>query len=70
MAEMTNGQPLPPDLMAFVIDGEVVFLLRTQDPFSAVLTSSPTIVKVTEEMEGKIQLGWKYDGTTFTESSN
>jgi hypothetical protein len=70
MAEMTNGQPLPPDLIAFVIDGEVVYLLRTGDPFTAVLSSSPTIVKVSEEFEGKVNLGWKYDGTTFMESSN
>jgi hypothetical protein len=63
--------------IAYVIDGEVVETLRTNERLWAVIMSNPTIVDFTdiafpdEETEDgtrqvSITTGWKYDGTTFT----
>ena len=48
--------------MFFVIDGEVVFVLRTDEQFTAVLLSEPTIVQHTEEMGDAPRPGDKWDG--------
>jgi len=50
------------NVVFFVIDGEIVFVLRTDERFNAVLTSEPTIVEHTPDM-GDIPLtGDKWDG--------
>jgi len=49
------------NVVFFVIDGEIVFVLRTDERFNAVLTSEPTIVEHTPDM-GDIPLtGDKWD---------
>lgn len=62
---MTNEQKSE-NLLFFVIDGEVVFVLRTDERFTAVLTSEPQVVLHTEEMGDIPRLGDKWDGKTIT----
>jgi hypothetical protein len=59
----------------FVIDGEVgpdlVFEETSSDQhqaLAAALSSSPTVVEVPQGSE--VQMGWTWDGTTFTEPAN
>ena len=49
--------------VAFVIDGVVEEIMRTEARFSALLTSNPIIIDVTEN-ESNPQLGWTYDEKT------
>lgn len=59
----------------FVIDGEVgpdlVFEETSSDQhqaLAAALSSSPTVVEVPQGSE--VEMGWTWDGTTFTEPAN
>jgi hypothetical protein len=59
----------------FVVDGEVgpdlVFEETSSDQLQALaaaLSSSPTVVEVPQGSE--VQMGWTWDGTTFTEPAN
>jgi hypothetical protein len=67
---MSDPIVLPPNKIAFVLDGKVVDIFHTEDRLAAVLLSNPTIVNVTAEYaaqpEGFNLLEWNYDGTTFT----
>jgi hypothetical protein len=62
------AEELPPVKLAFVIDGEVVDILFTDDRLAAIFLSEPTIVDVTEliEVEGKrsVLVGSNYDSKT------
>lgn len=49
--------------IAFVIDGVVEEIMRTEARFSALLTSNPIIIDITEN-ESKPRLGWTYDEKT------
>lgn len=67
---MTNqlGQ-LPPDRVAFIIDGEVVEILYVNEKLAAILNSNPIIVDVTGmtiEEGGIVQRGILYDVDTKT----
>ena len=68
---MTESTPeLPPVKIAFVIDGEVVDVLHTDDRLGALFLSQPTIVDATEWLAlntGKRLVGGTWDGTAFTE---
>lgn len=60
--------PLPPVKVAFVIDGEVVDVIHTDERLAAILLSAPIIVDVTETAPANRSIvGWNYDGTTFTD---
>jgi hypothetical protein len=64
-----TDQPLPPVKIAFVIDGEVVDVLHTDDRLAAIFLSQPTILDVTawhEQNPHKRLVGGTYDGETFT----
>jgi hypothetical protein len=52
--------------LAFVLDGEVVIVMGTDERHAAVFTSNPTVVPFTRTAENNPQLGWKWDGTNFT----
>lgn len=62
------AEELPPVRLAFVIDGEVVDILITDERLAAIFLSEPTIVDVTEliETEGKgsVLVGSTYDPET------
>ena len=49
--------------VAFVIDGVVEEIMRTEARFSALLTSNPIIIDITENQSNP-QLGWTYDEET------
>ena len=58
-----------PIKIAFIIDGEVVEILHTQDRLAAILLSEPTIVDISDvknDSNSDIYPGWKYDSTTDT----
>lgn len=71
---MSDQPVLPPNKIAFVIDGVVQDVFHTDDRLAAILLSQPTIVDVTAEYEGKEQgfniIQWNYDGTSFTASDS
>ena len=50
----------------FVIDGEVVFVLITDERLSAVLQSEPVVVEMTPELGNRPRVGDKWDGTKIT----
>lgn len=70
---MTDQQPqqsdlqLPPIKLAFVLDGEVADILHTDDRLSAIFTSNPKVIDVTNELAADgtgIMVGAKYDETS------
>lgn len=67
---MSEQPVLPPNKIAFIIDGEVLDVFHTDDRLAAILLSNPTIVNATAEYanlaEGFNLIGYKYDGQSFT----
>ena len=64
---MTENNAIHPIKIAFIIDGEVVDILHTQDRLAAILLSDPTIVDITDvknDSNSDIYPGWTYDSTT------
>lgn len=58
-------QQLPPVKIAFVIDGEVVDVLHTDNRLAAIFLSSPTVIDVTKDFDsGMILPGSKYNKKT------
>jgi hypothetical protein len=61
----------PPIKVAFVIDGEVVDVLHTDERLAAIFLSNPTVVDVTsiynQSPNPDINMtGWSYDGNSFS----
>lgn len=61
----------PPIKVAFVIDGEVVDVLHTDERLAAIFLSNPTVIDVTSIYNSSPNpdinmTGWQYDGTNFT----
>ena len=52
--------------LAFILDGEVVVVMGTDDRHAAVFTSNPTVIEFTRSSTNNPQLGWKWDGTNLT----
>jgi len=54
-------------VIAFIIDGEVVSILNTDERMAAVLLSNPIIVDITEEKRANpfIVEGWEYKDEQF-----
>lgn len=66
---MTENSAVLPIKIAFIIDGEVVEILHTQDRLAAILLSEPTIVDITNvknDSNSDIYPGWTYESTTDT----
>ena len=68
---MTDEASMPPIMLAFVIDGEVVEMLRTNDRLAAIFLSEPTILDITDSWRDAnstpvIEPGYKYDLITKT----
>lgn len=62
-----ENPPLPPVKIAFVIDGEVVDVLHTDNRLAAIFLSSPTVIDVTNDFSsGIIVPGSTYDKKTKT----
>lgn len=70
MTDATQTTPeLPPVKIAFVIDGEVVDVLHTDDRLGALFLSQPTIVDATEWVQNNPEqrlVGGTWDGQNFT----
>ena len=66
--KMTQQTPeLPPIKLAFVLEGEVVDVLYTDERLSAIFTSSPTVIDVTDLINNdkdSVKVGFKYDSET------
>ena len=67
---MTEQAPLPPSKVAFVIDGNVVDILHTDERLAALFLSEPTMVDVSDLfVEGEtpgVFVGDAYDSKTKT----
>jgi hypothetical protein len=68
----TENAYLPPIKIAFVIDGQVVDVLHTDERLGAIFLSQPVIVDVTDWYlantdPSKNLVGATYDGESFTE---
>lgn len=64
LPELENPQ-LPPVKIAFVIDGEVVDILHTDNRLAAIFLSEPLVIDVTKDFDsGMILPGSKYDKKT------
>ena len=62
-----NVAELPPIKIAFILDGEVVDILHTDERLAAIFTSNPTIIDVTSlinENQQSINVGYLYDENT------
>jgi hypothetical protein len=65
------NQNVPPNKIAFIIDGEVVDVLHTDDRLAAIFLSDPQVIDVTSiyvnSPNPDINMtGWTYDGTNFS----
>lgn len=65
-----NNQEVPPNKIAFIIDGEVVDVLHTDDRLAAIFLSDPQVVDVTHIYQNSPSpdinmTGWTYDGVNF-----
>lgn len=71
---MTDQPVLPPNKIAFIIDGKVVDVLHTDDRLAAIFLSQATIIDVTEKYENNDPLfnmiNWQFDGTNFIPLEN
>jgi len=69
--EQQAQQPqLPPVKLAFILEGQVVDILHTDERLSAIFTSNPLIVNVTENFLQennivKIGTKWNYETSQF-----
>ena len=64
-----TSQTLPPVKIAFIIDGEVIDVLHTDERLAAIFLSEPVIVDVTDKIESAT-VGATYDAATGTFTSN
>ncbi len=68
MTEQTIPE-LPPVKIAFVIDGEVIDVLHTDDRLGAIFLSQPIVLDVSAwyvENPGGTLVKYTYDGSAFT----
>ena len=66
---MAESNELPPIKIAFVLEGEVVDILHTDERLAAIFTSNPIIVNITDNMiedGGTAGIGSLYDSQTQT----
>lgn len=49
--KIMENQSLPPVKLAFIIDGEVVDILHTDERLAAIFTSQPLVMDVTDKLE-------------------
>ena len=61
---------LPPNKIAFILDGKVLDVLHVDDRLAAIMLSKPEIADVSsfyvDKEEGFNIIGWNYDGTNIT----
>jgi hypothetical protein len=55
------------NVLAFIIDGEIVDIFFSDERFSSILQSNPIIVELNnvDPMLNGPHIGWKYDGKNF-----
>ena len=54
---MTENQPLPPRRLAFIMDGEVVEMMNTDDRLAALFLSEPVVLDITERYDTMSAVG-------------
>lgn len=68
MSEQQAQQSVPPVKIAFIIDGEVVDILHTDERLAAIFTSNPIIKIVTGKLhtdpDGVVSVGALYNEET------
>lgn len=57
---------MPPNIVAYIIDNEVVQVLYLDDFMTAVVLSEPLVINVTDQGRGVINKGDTYDPETGT----
>jgi hypothetical protein len=65
-SQFKREQPAITKSLAFVLDGEVVLVMGTDERSASVFLSNPTVLEFTRGAENNPQVGWKWDGTNFT----
>jgi hypothetical protein len=63
MAEPTPVIPTNPKKMLFIIDGEIVSVLNTDDKLAAIFLSEPKVVEYNPKM-GEPKIGYKWNDLT------
>lgn len=63
MSEPTPVIPQNPKKMLFIIDGEIVSVLNTDDRLAAIFLSEPKVVEYNEKM-GDPKVGYKWNSLT------
>ena len=69
MEESIETISKPYNSYAYVLDGEVVWMHRVDqamEMMNAIMSSSPTIVAVPEELKTSVTQGWVYTESTNT----
>jgi len=70
---MAESNELPPIKIAFVLDGQIVDILHTDERLSAIFLSNPIMVDITDNMVdsgGTAGIGSLYDPETNTFTLN
>jgi hypothetical protein len=62
---VTEPRDIPPVSLAYIMDGEVVLIMNTDERMGALFTSNPTVIQITQAPDSP-KVGWKWDGTNFT----
>lgn len=63
--KVSEPNEIPPVPLAYIMDGEVVLVMNTDERMAALFTSNPTVIQV-ERGDNEPKVGWKWDGKTFT----
>jgi hypothetical protein len=71
MTDETQNQPgvnnLPPIKLAFIVDNEVADILHTDERLSAIFTSNPLVLDVTDRFgKEEMSVGYIYNPETDT----
>jgi hypothetical protein len=61
-----DSKNLPPHALAFILDGEVVLIMNTDERSAAIFQSNPTVVEFERTATFSPRTGWKYEDGNFT----
>lgn len=61
MAKIVDAKDMPKHTLAFVLDGEVVLTMNTDERSAAIFTSNPIVVEFERTATFNPRSGWKYE---------
>jgi hypothetical protein len=61
MTKVVDAKDMPNHTLAFVLDGEVVLIMNTDERTAAIFTSNPTVVEFERTATFAPRAGWKYE---------